>query len=178
MGNSESGYIYIRRTLFVCLIAVTAVFQHTDGWIPEFFGTKAMLLVPLVVTIAMYERSMSGLFFGAFAGVLWDFATVRGDGFFSVMLACTGFFIGSFVTYFIRNNLISSLILNLCSIGIVNVSYWLIFVLRKGYEGAQEVLFSYYLPSVLYTMIFAFIYYYLVGFIVKATVKKEKRKTY
>lgn len=178
MRNFESRYIYIRRALFVCLVAVTAVFQHTDGRIPSLFGTKAMLLVPLVVTIAMYERSMSGLIFGALAGILWDFATVRGDGFFSVMLACVGFFAGTLVTYFIRNNLISSLILNLGSIGIVNVSYWMLFILRKGYEGAAEVLFSYYLPSVLYTMIFAFIYYYLVGFIVKATAKKKKRETY
>ncbi len=160
----------------MCLVALTAVFQHTNGWIPTLFGTKAMILIPLVVTIAMYERSMSGLVFGALAGILWDFATVRGDGFFSVMLSCVGFFAGTLVTYFIRNNLISALILNFGSITIVNISYWLLFILRKGYEGSEQVLFSYYLPSILYTMLFAFIYYYLVGFIVKATSKKKKEK--
>ncbi|MBQ8504419.1 MAG: hypothetical protein IJ491_09130 [Clostridia bacterium] len=164
---------YIRKALLVCLVAVTAVFQHTSGAIPSLFGTRAMLLIPLVVAIAVYERSMNGLFFGALAGILWDFATVRGDGFFSVSLAAAGFLCGSLVTYIMRNNLATNLILSLVSTGTVNVVYWLIFIFRKGYEGSAQVLFGYYLPSVLYTMVFAFVYYYLVGFIHKATIKKK-----
>ncbi len=166
---------YIRKILLLALVAVTAVFQHTDGAIPTVFGVKAMILVPLTVAIAVHERSMNGLFFGALAGILWDFATVRGDGFFSLFLAVVGFVCGSLVTYLMRNNIVTNLILSLVSTGAVNICYWLVFIFRKGYEGASDVLFSYYLPSVLYTMVFAFIYYYLVGSIHKATLEKKNR---
>ncbi len=164
---------YIRKILLLALVAVTALFQHTDGAIPVLFGTRAMLLVPLVVAIAVHERSMNGLIYGALAGILWDFATVRGDGFFSVGLCGIGFICGCLVTYIMRNNLVTSLLLSGASIFAVNTVYWFMFIFRKGYEGAADVLFGYYLPSVLYTLIFGVVYYYLVGFIHKATAKKK-----
>ena len=165
---------FIRKSLLVCLVAVTAVFQHTDGAIPSLFGAKAMLLVPLVVAIAVHERSINGLFFGALAGILWDFATVRGDGFFSVFLACVGFFSGCLVTYLMRNSALTNFILSLVATGTVNVGYWFFFILRRGYEGSADVLFGYYLPSALYTVLFAVVYYYIVGAIHKNTLKRKK----
>ena len=164
---------YIRKALLLGLVVATALFQHTFSALPALFGAKAMLLIPLTVAIAIHERSMNGLFFGAFAGILWDFATVRGDGFFSVLLACVGFFCGCIVTYIMRNNLKANLILSFFSISTVNIGYWLVFVFMKGYEGAETLLFGYYLPSILYTMVFAVIYYYLVGFIHRATKSKQ-----
>ena len=166
--------IYIRRGLLLLLVMFTAAFQHTDGAVPVLFGTKAMLLIPLAVAIGMYERSMSGLVFGTLAGVLWDFAAVRGDGFFSVCLAAVGFFSGVLVTWYLRNCILSALLLGAVSITGVNVIYWYIFIFSKGYEGATELLTGYYLPSVLYTLIFIFVYYYIVGFIVKLTTDKKK----
>lgn len=165
---------YIRKILLLALVAITAVFQHTDGAIPSLFGTKAMLLVPLVVAIAVHERSVNGLIFGTVAGILWDFATVRGDGFFSVALCAVGFVCGCLITYIMRNSLATNMLLSGVSIFAVNTVYWLVFIFRKGYEGAWDVLFGYYLPSVLYTLIFGVVYYYLVGFIHKATVKKKE----
>ncbi len=171
---SENRKIFIRRALLLVLLVFTAVFQHTDGAIPPLFGTKAMLLVPLTVAIAVHERSITGLVYGTLAGILWDCATVRGDGFFSVYLAVIGFLAGCLVTHLMRNNIFTDLIISLFSISAVNVTYWLVFIHLKGYEGSVQVLFSYYLPSVLYTMVFAFVYYYIVGLIHKATVPKQK----
>lgn len=173
MRFSDNRKIFIRRALLLVLLVFTAVFQHTDGAIPSLFGTKAMLLVPLTVAIAVHERSLNGLLYGAAAGILWDCATVRGDGFFSVFLAVTGFLAGCLVTHVMRNNIFTNLIISLVSISAVNVTYWLVFICLKGYEGADRVLFGYYLPSVLYTMVFAFVYYYIVGLIHKGTASQQ-----
>ena len=174
MNFSDNRKIFIRRVLLLVLLVFTALFQHTDGAIPRLFGTKAMLLVPLVVAISVHGRSFNGLIFGTLAGILWDCATVRGDGFFSVFLAVIGFSAGCLVTHIMRNNIFTNLIISFFSIAAVNVTYWLVFILRKGYEGSVQVLFSYYLPSVLYTMLFAFVYYYIVGLIHKATAPEQK----
>ena len=166
--------IYIRRGLLLLLVMFTAAFQHTDGAIPVLFGTKAMILIPLAVVIGMHERSMSGLIFGTLAGVLWDFATVRGDGFFSVCLAVVGYFSGVLVTWYLQNCIRSAILLGAVSITGINVLYWYMFIFRRGYEGAEALLTGYYLPSVLYTMIFIFVYYYIVELIVKLTTDKRK----
>ena len=155
------------------LVFVTALFQHS-GFIPELFGAPALLLIPLTVCIAMFERSIPGMCFGVLAGLLWDFATSGGDGFFSVMLTATGFISGALVTFIFRNNIRAALIISFGALTACNVFYWLMFILRKGYEGGFDLLFSRYIPSVLYSLIFVFVYYYIVSLIFKVAAEKTQ----
>ena len=178
MKFADNKNLYIRRVLFVLLIVLTAVFQHTKGAVPSLFGAKAFLLIPVTVCIAMFEKSMGGLSFGILTGVLWDFATVRGDGFYAVMLALAGYTAGVAVAYIMRNNIFSALLLSAGASAFVSIGYWVVFILLKGYEGAWGVLFSFYLPSALYSFIFTAGYYYLVRAIVKATTDKKLNKKY
>ena len=173
MRFSSSRNIYIRRALTVVLVFITALIQHT-GLIPEILGVHAVMLVPLTVCIAMFERSIPGMCFGVLAGILWDFASVRGDGFFAVVLTVIGFASGALVTFLFRNNIRSALIISFGSLLLCNVSYWLMFILNKGYEGAWDALFSRYLPSVLYSLVFTFVFYYLVSLIVRYTAEKKR----
>ncbi len=171
MRFASSRNIYIRRALTVLLVFVTALFQHS-GFIPELFGAPAMLLVPLTVCIAMFERSIPGMCFGVLAGVLWDFALSGGDGFFSVLLTAVGFISGALVTFIFRNNIRAALLLSFVSLCFCSVSHWLMFIIRKGYEGGFDLLFSRYIPSVFYSLIFVFVYYCIVSLIFRATAEK------
>ncbi len=173
MRFSSSRNIYIRRALTAVLVFITALFQHS-GFIPELFGAPAMLLIPLTVSIAMFERSIPGMCFGVLAGLLWDFALSGGDGFFSVMLTAVGFITGALVTFIFRNNIRAALLLSFGALSLCNVLHWLMFILRKGYEGGFELLFSRYIPSVFYSLIFVFVYYYIVSLIFKVTAEKER----
>ena len=172
MRFASSRNIYIRRAVTAMLVFITALFQHS-GFIPEFFGAPAMLLVPLTVCIAMFERSIPGMCFGALAGLWWDFALSGGDGFFSVILTAVGFTTGVLVTLVFRNNIRAALLLSLGALSFCNISHWLMFIIRKGYEGGFDLLFSRYIPSVLYSLIFVFVYYYIVSLIFKATAEKQ-----
>ena len=176
MKFGDNTKLYIRRALFVFLTVLTAAFQHTDIAVPDFFSAKAMLLIPLCVCIAMFERSMGGLAFGVLCGALWDAASARGDGFFSVALAIAGFASGAAITYLMRNNIFSALIISGVFCVGINAAYWFVFVLLKGYEGALGVLMSYYLPGALYSVLFTFIYYYIVRLIVQVTSDGKKIK--
>ena len=166
---STDKRIYVRRALFAVLIILTAAFQNTQ-WM--FSDIRPMLLVPLCVCIAMHEKSMGGLAFGVFCGALWDASSARGDGFFSVTLACVGYLSGVLITYFMRNNILASLVISGGACFAVNFIYWLVFVLLKNYEGATGLLFSYYLPCAFLSIIFTFLYYYLIRLIVEATTVK------
>ena len=173
MKFSDNKKLYIRRALFILLTLMTAAFQHTDAAVPDLFGAKAMLLIPLCVCIAMFEKSMGGLTFGVICGVLWDSVSATGDGFFSIALAAVGFLTGAAITYLMRRNIFSALILSVVSCLTVNTLYWAVFIMLKGYEGAWSVLSGFYLPSALYSVLFTFIYYYLVRLIVQLTPKDK-----
>lgn len=164
----------IRRCLFVLLIFITALFHHS-GFIPKLFSVPAMALVPLCVCIAMNERSIPGLLYGLLCGALWDMGSAQADGYFCVALTAVGFLTGALSSFLVRNNIRACLLLSFGATTFCNVGYWLLFIVRKGYDGAMSVLINYYIPSILYTMVFAVIFYYITAFIVNKT--KEKKKT-
>ncbi len=178
MKFADNKNLYIRRALFALLIVITAACQHTVGDDFSILGARAFLLIPLTVTIAMNEKSMGGLSFGLLAGVLWDAATVGGDGFYSVVLALAGFTAGVAVTYIVRNNILASLLLTAGACLFITVSYWFIFIFMRGYEGAFSLLLSFYLPSAVYSLAFTAVYYYLVKNIIKLTTDQKQSKKY
>lgn len=155
------------------LAVLTAIFQHTPGFNLGIGRLSPMLLVPFVVCVAMYERSLMGLFIGLLSGVLWDFATSGADGMFTLMLTVIGFSVGVLTTFYLRNRLITAVLLSFASSAAVSVAYWMISVLRKGYDGTWEILFTHFLPLAVYSALFVFLYYYLVGFIVRITGKTD-----
>ena len=155
---------------------VTAAVQHTPGFTPSLGSLSPMLLVPFVVCVAMYERSMTGLAFGVLAGALWDFASTGADGMFTLMLAVIGFGTGIVITFYVRNRLFSAVVLSFVSCLAVSVAYWMLFVLRKGFDGTWAILITHFLPLAVYSTLFVFIYYYLIGLIIKATGKGEGSK--
>ncbi len=179
MNISSSKEIHIRRILLVLVAAVTAVIQHTPGFNFSLGNISPMFLVPFVVCVAMYERTLTGLVFGILAGTFWDFASTGADGMFTLLLSVIGFFTGVIITFYVRNRLISAVFLTFISSLAVSVAYWAVFVLRKGYEGTFAILLTRFMPVAVYSTLFVFIYYYLIGFIIKITGKSDKaRQTY
>ena len=176
MNFSPSREMGIRRGLFVLVAVITAMIQHTPGLRLSLGSVSPMLLVPFVVCVAMYERSMTGLAYGVLAGALWDFASTGADGMFTLMLTTIGFGVGIVITFYVRNRLFSAVVLTFAASCAVSVAYWLMFVLRKGFDGMWSVLVFRFLPIALYTTFFVFIYYYLIGFIIKATSKTPSSK--
>ena len=162
-----------RRIIFALLIFAVAVFSKS-GFVLRPFSVSPMIMVPLSVIIALYEKSIPGMAFGILCGALWDLTAATPDGFYTVLLAVAGFVCGSLSTFFVRTNLFSSLLLTFFTAGGCSLMHWGLFYLRKGYDGAFGVLFGHYLPPVLYTLVFSAIFYYVIDYIVKHT--KEKKK--
>lgn len=165
--------VYKKYALYSLVIFLAAVCNNS-GLVPDLFSLDAMLMVPLCVVIALHEKSMPGMCFGILCGAIWDMGSSHADGFYTVMLTAVGFVCGSLAAFFVRNNIMSALLLTFMSTFACNTVHWVIFYLRNGYEGAFGVLFSYYLPSAVYTLIFGAIFYYVINYIYKATkIKKQ-----
>ena len=176
--KNKTNMLFIRRLLFAFLIVVTASFQSTKGFVPQIKDVSAFVLIPLVVCIALFEKSVPSLFFGAFAGIMWDMYSVTAEGFFSVLLTATGFFTAIIILFYMRNNIVTAVILTFLSALFCNTLYWFNFILMADNTAAVYIYSRYYLPSAFYTAIFTFIFYFAVKLIYEKTSPERKRINY
>lgn len=178
MNFSNNRRLYIKRIIFALLIILTAVLQNTKGAIPQISGVCAMITVPLVVCIAMFEKSVAALLFGFFAGAMIDMTSITADGFFAAVLVIVAFAVSVLLIFYMRKNIFSCLLMSFIAILFVNTMYWLLFIVLMKVESPVYIYFRYYFPSVFYTFVFTPIYYYLVRFTAVKTAPERKHINY
>ena len=144
--------IYRRLSLALILLAVS-VLQNTDGFFPQVFGIRALLLIPAVVCISMYERDMWGLIFGVFAGALWD-VFASGASFNALFLLTIGFLCGTLINTIMRNNVVTASILGFTATLIYTLIYWAFNFPLAGLDRPAFMLLRYYVPEIIYTTLF------------------------
>ena len=134
--------LIFRRLSLALIILLLSLLQNTDGYFPQIFGVRALLLIPAVVCISMYERDLAGMFFGLFAGALWD-VFAGGGSFNAFLLLVTGFLCGTLINTIMRNNVVTASLLSAVWCLIYNIGYWLfhyVFTAGKCWnKGIQSV---------------------------------------
>lgn len=178
MKFKSNNMLVLRRILFTALIVVTAVLESSENILPPVKGVNAFVLIPLVVCIALFEKSVPALLFGTFAGVMWDMYSITAEGFFSVVLSAVGFFTAIIILFYMRNNIATAVILSFVWSFLCNTLYWLNFIFFRDYTSPFYIYLRYYLPSVFYTAAFAFVFYFIVKYIFVKTTPERKRINY
>ena len=158
----ENLPIYIKRFLLGVIIVLAAILQNTPHAFPKMFSANALLLIPVIVCISMFESEIVSLFFGLGAGLLWDFVSIRGYFYHSLIICICAFFVSMLVRMRIRNTLFSSMIFTFTVTFIHNTLYWILFVLIPNPQGAVAAYFSFYVLSCVYTMLVGIVIYFIV----------------
>ena len=142
-----------RRLLFAVIIVVTVLLQNACGRLGAASASRAFLLVPLCVCIAMFETDVAAALFGAFAGVLWD-VSCAADGFHAVVLAVLCAVCSILINHMMRNNILTALVLCAGSVAVYELLYMLF---ANALHGAALFggLGRFYLPSFFLTLLFA-----------------------
>ncbi len=162
MRFAENKEDYKRRTVFVLLTLFTAILQNTNGLFPKIGNASAMLLIPLVISIAMFERDVAGMMFGLFAGFVWDFYSAHVDGYYIIFLACVGYACSYLISRYMRNNIVTAIVYSLVFSLLCVTLYWLFFVVFNSVDGAFTLYYRVYLISAAYTVALTPLYYYFV----------------
>lgn len=158
----ENLPIYIKRFILGFIIVLAALLQNTPGVFPTMFSANAMLLIPVVVSIAMFESEIVSMVFGLIAGFLWDFTASEGHFFHSIVLCIAAFFVSMLVRRRIRNTLFGSMVLTFITVFLHNTVYWILFVLVPNSQGAGGAYFRFYFLSCIYTVFTGIIIYLVV----------------
>lgn len=162
MNFASHKNLYIKRLIFTALIFLAALFQNTSGALPVIKSAHAFVLIPLIVSISMNEKSIPSMFFGILAGTLWDFASPSIDGYYAILFCVIAFVSSILISFVMRNNIYTSLLLSFFAIVIVSVFNWIFFIVSKHYDSGLYTLTNYYLPSGIFTFVFTPICYAIV----------------
>lgn len=158
----ENKNIYIRRLCLAAVVLLTALLQNTDGLLPSPLGFRAMPLIPAVVCISMFERELPGMFFGVFAGLLWDSAARTGTNLHAILLTVLAFVCGCLITHLMRNNILTALLLGGSATAVFLLfCFFKEFIFSGRIDGAYKLL-TFYIPSAVYTVLFLPLLYYIV----------------
>jgi rod shape-determining protein MreD len=146
-----SKYGVIRWLAYILEIVVSYVLQETPGLIPQIFGARPVLVVPVVLAIAMFETEITAMLFGLFGGLLIDFGMGSLLGFHAILLAALSFCISLIAANLIRTNLLSAMIVVLISEAVLILLDWACFYVMPGYGEPFYTLEAHYLYIYLYT---------------------------
>ena len=165
MFRFEGLPVFLKRIILFLLVIIFAAIQNTDGILPCIFGARFFILIPLTVSIAMFEGELAGLFYGLAAGAFWDVCCGGIDGFHAFYLAFLGALTGVLLHFFMRNKPLTQY----CICGAASfchaVLYWLITVNIPVGDRMYNKLLGFYLPSAVITTAVSIVIYAAVGFI-------------
>ncbi len=150
--TQKKKLIYRRLCLALILLAIS-VLQNTEGFFPQVFGIRALILIPAVVCIAMYERDIWGMMLGLFAGALWD-VFASGASYNALFLLTTGFLCGTLINTIMRNNIVTASILTFIFSTLYHIIYWFFNFVFVSLDSSAFMLLRYYLPGIAYTAVF------------------------
>ncbi|MBQ6837566.1 MAG: rod shape-determining protein MreD [Clostridia bacterium] len=149
---------YIRWAIFTLLVVGACVLQNASGSLLEIFGARVFLLIPVCVSVAMFEREVPSAIIGAFAGVMWDISS-GADGYNAlvIMLLCAG--VSLLISHLMRNNIVTALVLGAGATFV----YEFIYIIRIAFAGNPIYsIFTFYLPSFVLTVAFMPVCYYII----------------
>lgn len=150
----DNKNVYIRRLCLAAGLLVVSLLQNTVGFLPSFFGIRAMPLITAVVCAAMFERETAGMFFGVFAGLLWDGSTASGSNFNAIILAAIAFVCGALITHMMRNNFLTALLMSAGAQFLYGCCCIVRDLVIGGHLDAAYKILTFYIPSGVYSLLF------------------------
>lgn len=170
----KTHYKYFRWAAYVIEILILFVLQQTAGLIPEIYGQRPIILIPVLLTIAMFENERVGAGFGIFIGFIMDIGYGKVLGYNAIILAIIGYIVGAMAVNFIKTNLLTIMLVSAVCVFVVLSFQFIFFYAIKGYGELVYTFQNHYLPRMFYTiMITPIVYYFNLAFALDIKPKEE-----
>lgn len=143
----------IKYVLYCAMLLVANLLQNTGGLFPSVFSAHCLLLIPLAVTLAMHEGELEAGLLGLFAGLMWDLVSADHLGFNSIFLTLCCVFAAYAAGHWIRSVYLTDLVMCILFSVLYCFLYWLLFLVIFENDKNYASLWTFYLPSAVYTAV-------------------------
>ena len=126
------------------------------------FGIAPNLMIPVVLSIAIWEGERVGSIFGLFCGFTWDILTSKVIGYNAVFLMFTGYIVGTLTKTYLRPTVLNALILNFSALIVNGILVYVFFYLLWNHAGFTVVMRTITIPQIIYSMVYVCPLYFIV----------------
>lgn len=158
--NGGSRLKALRFFAYAIELLVLYVLQETPGLIPAIGPARPVLVLPAVISIALFEGETAAMVFGMVGGLLIDFGFGSVLGFHALLLAGGCYLISLLAANLFQTNFLSALLVTAVSSASVFLLQWLFFYVMSGYAYVGYTLLAHYLPLFCYTTAITPLAYY------------------
>lgn len=162
----------VKYTIYALEILIAYVIQSTPGLMLEVFGGKPILLVPVAITIAVFEREVPAIVFGVICGVVTDMGYSGAVGYYGIMLAIVCFIVSNLMENYIRTNLLTIMLVSTISIPVIIFLQFVFYYIFAGYTDIWGFFVKHYISRIIYTWAFTPVFYGFNRFIALRTSQK------
>ena len=163
-----------KHIIWVLLICAAFLLQTTYGFMPHIGQMKLLPLLPLLSCICMAEKEKFAPWYGLFCGLLMDVVSPSMVGYNALILMLICAFIGWVAGNYLRNTLLTNLVMGSVLVFLEQSLYWLFFIEFKQTVGSGMVYVTRFLPTICINIIVIIRFFFLVLAIGKKF-KKEKK---
>ncbi|MBQ7810567.1 MAG: rod shape-determining protein MreD [Clostridia bacterium] len=163
---------FLRYFAYSLEIVILFVISSTPHFLPEIFGSKPCLLLPLALAIAVFESETVAMSFGFVCGLLTDIGFSGKIGFYTVVLTLLCFAIGYCARNFFVTNLLNASIIGIASIALLILIHFWLNVSMADISDAGTYFIKHYISRMLYTGAF-FVPLYFLGKLLCTALKNE-----
>lgn len=157
----ERRFRIFRYIIYSTELLVLFVIQGIPNFIPELFGGKPSLIIPVALTISMFEPKLTALWFGLAGGLLTDISNGGVIGFFAIIMTVCCYFISYLTNELIRTRLSVAMVISFIVVAMALSLHFLFFYVMCGYGNNGYFFVSHYLSRILYTIALTPIAYYV-----------------
>ncbi len=144
----------VKYIIFSLEIIIAFVLQNTPYLLPEVYGGKAVLLIPLALSIAMFEPPVPSVIFGAVCGLIADGGYGGTMGYYAILIAILCYITSLLVENYIRQSLLTVMLIALVGIPIILFGQFAFYYLFMGYSNPWDFFIQHYLSRMVYTLVF------------------------
>lgn len=104
--------IFARYVIYIIELLFVFALEQVMASRLSFCGLYMFLVVPVFVSIALFERENTGMIFGILTGVLIDYGCGSGIGISAVLFCIVGYLLGMISNYILRANILTEILVS------------------------------------------------------------------
>ena len=163
MALGKNAKSFLKWTSYSLILLLLHALQASPALL-SIGGIKPVLVIPMAVSVALFENEVGSGAFGLTAGLLWDFSAGKLFGFYgmALMICCIG--VSLLSMYFMKVNLSNAVLLSAGTGFLLSVWNFVFYYLIWGY-GSAAISFGRLMLVLVYTVVLAGPIYLLARFV-------------
>lgn len=150
----------LKHICYFTIVIMVFLAQSTPQFL-EVFGIKPLLLLPVVVSIAMFEGEFIGGIYGVIAGLLLDYSATTYFGFNAIIFMVGCVLVGILIIHLMQRNYFNSIIFCSSILLIRGVLELFFRHIIWANTGVITLLLGNIIPTILYSVCFAPLFFIL-----------------